>query len=351
MSCDEWFDDLLRQFLVLTQQTVEDNFDAMRFDSKLAHTFLLEYHLHHLKFVFACKTHLFGARSRLENSSSQLLFDQLLLYRMLGQMHVKLPTNTPMFWHKRKLEDALFSGNANETGSLGNLKYFDLEFLGYTIRLKAWPINISASFSEQQYFYRENGVVIAPSEGDYVIDAGSCFGDTALAFAAAVGDTGRVYTFDMVPHHLNILQQNLEMNPKLASRIEIVGYGLSDISNALPEAMPSESASNGTIQPDARLDDGNFPVRTIDDLMSIGRPSRVDFLKMDIEGSELAALHGAEQTIRKFKPNLAISIYHKPEDFYLIQEYLDQLGLGYQFYLGHYTIHAGETILYATQQK
>ena len=68
---------------------------------------------------------------------------------------------------------------------------------------------------------------------------------------------------------------------------------------------------------------------------------------MDIEGSELAALQGAEQTLRQFKPNLAISIYHKFADFFEIPSYLHGLGLGYRFYLDHYTIHAEETVLYA----
>lgn len=349
MKSDEWLDSLLREFLILAQQPVEDNFDSERFDSHFAHTFLLDYHLLHLKFFFSCKEALFGARSRLANASSQLLFDKLLLYRMLGQLHVKLPTNTPMFWKRRELEKALYSGDADEIGSLGRLKYFSLEFLGYLIRLKAWPVNISTTFSEQQYFYREQDVTIIPNEGDYVIDAGACFGDTALAFAAAVGDTGRVYAFDMIPLNLKILQQNLEMNPKLASRVEILGYGLTNISNSLPEAQASESTSKGFILPDARLDGGNFPVRSIDDLMNAGQFGQVNFIKMDIEGSELSALHGAEQTLCRFKPKLSISIYHKPEDFYLILEYLDKLELGYRFYLGHYTIHAGETILYATR--
>jgi hypothetical protein len=69
---------------------------------------------------------------------------------------------------------------------------------------------------------------------------------------------------------------------------------------------------------------------------------------MDIEGAEPFALRGAEQTLRKYKPNLAIAIYHSLSDFVKIPEYLSSLGLGYKFYLGHFTIHEEETILYAT---
>ena len=68
---------------------------------------------------------------------------------------------------------------------------------------------------------------------------------------------------------------------------------------------------------------------------------------MDIEGSELAALQGAEQTLRKFKPKLAVSVYHALQDFWTIPQYLNQLGLGYRFYLRHFTIHAEETVLFA----
>ena len=45
-----------------------------------------------------------------------------------------------------------------------------------------------------------------------------------------------------------------------------------------------------------------------------GLPS-VDFIKLDVEGSEENALHGAVRSIAKYKPRLAISAYHKPESY------------------------------------
>ena len=73
----------------------------------------------------------------------------------------------------------------------------------------------------------------------------------------------------------------------------------------------------------------------------------VDFIKMDIEGAESEALEGAKQTIRAFHPKLAISVYHKLDDFWTIPKYIDQLGMGYRFYLRHFTIHREETVLFA----
>lgn len=85
----------------------------------------------------------------------------------------------------------------------------------------------------------------------------------------------------------------------------------------------------------------------IDDMVSNEKLDRMDYIKMDIEGSELESLRGAENTIRRFRPKLAISVYHKPDDVWLVQQYIDSLGLGYRFALRHFTIHAEETILFA----
>lgn len=74
---------------------------------------------------------------------------------------------------------------------------------------------------------------------------------------------------------------------------------------------------------------------------SLGLKEGYDYyIKMDIEGSELAALKGAEKTIRNMRPNLAICLYHKTEDLYKIPQWIDGLEIGYKMYLsgGNHTI-------------
>ena len=57
-------------------------------------------------------------------------------------------------------------------------------------------------------------------------------------------------------------------------------------------------------------------VTTIDQMVAeLGLP-RVDFITMDIEGAEKPALRGAAQTLRKFKPRMAIASEHLPDDVY-----------------------------------
>ena len=69
---------------------------------------------------------------------------------------------------------------------------------------------------------------------------------------------------------------------------------------------------------------------------------------MDIEGAELSALKGGFDTIKKHRPQLAISIYHDlSTDFVKIPLYLKETLENYKFTIGHYSPRLCETVLYA----
>lgn len=74
---------------------------------------------------------------------------------------------------------------------------------------------------------------------------------------------------------------------------------------------------------------------------------KATFIKMDIEGSELEALQGAKKTIKKYKPILAICVYHKREDIWKIADYILSLHKDYTLYFRHYSLIHTETVLYA----
>ena len=94
------------------------------------------------------------------------------------------------------------------------------------------------------------------------------------------------------------------------------------------------------------VEENNDIIETISiDEMLDGK--RATYIKMDIEGSEYEALIGAEHTIKKYKPKLAISVYHKRGDIWQIPMLLLSYNSDYKLYLRTYSFSGNDTVLYA----
>jgi FkbM family methyltransferase len=70
-------------------------------------------------------------------------------------------------------------------------------------------------------------------------------------------------------------------------------------------------------------------------------------IKMDIEGGEPDTLLGAQGIIRKYRPALAIAVYHSPEHLWQIPFMIDDWNLSYRFFLRNHTRCGIDTVLYA----
>ena len=79
-------------------------------------------------------------------------------------------------------------------------------------------------------------------------------------------------------------------------------------------------------------------------LDSVLNDEPVTFVKMDIEGSELATLAGAKELIRKHAPILAISAYHQQGDLSNIPLFIEEINADYSFYLRPHVLEGWDLI-------
>ena len=77
---------------------------------------------------------------------------------------------------------------------------------------------------------------------------------------------------------------------------------------------------------------GNITVNadTIDNIVG---DTPIGLIKMDIEGAELNALKGAINTLKKCRPYLALSAYHKPEDLITLPQFIKSVYGNCEIYL------------------
>ncbi len=283
-----------------------------------------------------------------ESSKSTLV--QVLTYRLMGHKKVKLPLNSETYWSQRRGTKALINGKETIKVTFldWQLRRFALDKIGYPIEVFFIPAGIMATFISKQYEYRKRTPEIKAQEGDYVIDGGGCWGDTALYFAHEVGERGKVFTFEFGSDNLKVFDRNMRLNPQLSSRIEVFPKALWENSREKISYSADGPATSLAINQKNGTKSSEVLTVSIDDFVREKKLPRVDFIKMDIEGAELGALKGAEETLRTFRPKLGISVYHKENDLIEIPTYLKKLGLGYKFFLDHFSIYANETVFFAT---
>ena len=159
-------------------------------------------------------------------------------------------------------------------------------------------------------------------QGTWVIDAGACEG-FFVSYALRRG--ARVLAVEPVPRLAYCLEKTFESEVK---------KGNVTVINALLGSTVAQGRINVVSSPvsaHSSADQGE-PVRatTIDTLLDNSVVPTVDFIKMDIEGSEVSALSGARMTLVRHQPNLSLAAYHNATDERRLRQLLMTSGVEYQ---------------------
>jgi len=185
-----------------------------------------------------------------------------------------------------------------------------------------------------QYFPRD---IVTLGEHECFVDVGAYNGDTVGAFLQHVHERfDRIDAFEVDQANFELLQNTVK---KMANRERICLHNL-----GIWDSECDIRYSVGNSQSTVGEGEGHGRVVPLDAVLA---RERVSFLKMDIEGAELRALHGAAHTIRTQKPKLAICVYHEFRHLWEIPLYIKELVPEYRIYLRHHTKLEYETVCYA----
>lgn len=179
--------------------------------------------------------------------------------------------------------------------------------------------------------------LVAP--GDVCVDVGSAAGLYCQAMSQLAGPTGRVHSFEPVTFSHPVWSRVLGARRRgnVCHHPVAVGAEPGRLSMRVPfdDRGPATSRSfldwhTHGVGSNAEYPyhvDVPVPVETLDGLAADGHLTRLDFLKIDVEGGELHVLHGGRQVIERYRPTMLIEIEarHTARYSYAVDEVADWL--------------------------
>jgi FkbM family methyltransferase len=176
-------------------------------------------------------------------------------------------------------------------------------------------------------------------EGEVFVNCGAYNGDTIKDYLDIVGEKcEKIYALEPDKNNIELLEEYVESN-NLSDRVEICPVGVSD------EKKTLRFSGEGGMK--SKIDEKGETLVPVDSIDNIVGENRITFINMDIEGAEMDALRGAAETIKRHKPTLAISAYHRRNDCIDIPKYIRSLVPGYKFYFRLHKPIAIDAVLYA----
>lgn len=208
---------------------------------------------------------------------------------------LKIPYGISIIFHRLKL------GSKN--------RFIVIENFDHNLKLKinpSWDMSFSiywSGFHEFHEFLFLNNHL----NGDMVfVDIGANLGEYSVFAARRVA---KVLAFEPLPKMQVLLKESILLNN--FTNVQIFPYGLSDKEQMLTiHEIDNSHEGLSTFFPGERITRHvhEVPLKSFDAEFSSFGVSKIDFIKVDIEGGELYALKGARKAIEKYSPDVMIEI-------------------------------------------
>ena len=172
-----------------------------------------------------------------------------------------------------------------------------------------------------------------------LIDGGAFTGDSLALFLANGAELEAVAAFEPDPANYKQLCAEIAKSlPRLGEAIAVpcgLGAKTEMLSFRAGAGAASAIGSEGEI---------NIQVVALDDVLPSFAPT---FLKLDIEGAEPLALNGAAKLIRRFRPRLAVCVYHEPQHLWTIPRLIREIEPSYRIALRYHQFNGFDVVAYA----
>ena len=164
------------------------------------------------------------------------------------------------------------------------------------------------------------------------LDGGAYDGDTYLDLSNRL-TVKHAYLFEPDPANFSKLIKNVE------------NHSLTCMPMALTDSYKILTFNADGSEGSSVSDNGKMHIAAValDELL---HKQSVDFIKLDVEGSEISAIKGAYNTIKQNRPVLTISLYHKPDDLWEIPLELLSVCTDYKFYIRQHYYNSFDCVLY-----
>lgn len=138
--------------------------------------------------------------------------------------------------------------------------------------------------------------------GMVMFDCGAHIGEYTIVAASLVGSTGQVHSFEPDPRNYRYLEENVRRHG--FAHVTLNPVALGEHRGEARFRLGADPTTSSAVLENETVEMCTVPVVSLDDYAAKGAFTRVDAIKIDIEGAELAAVKGATKLIERFRPAL-----------------------------------------------